>query len=99
MILVSGLCCDLRESLYRFVWNIFASLHNTADFADVTTSPYNRSSAQGVTSFDKLCSVLGILNFVRRFVSDFAGVTASLVSLTRIGYETVSRLREAWGLS
>ena len=30
---------------------------------------------------------------------DFADVTASVVPLTRIGHETVSRFREAWGLS
>ena len=52
-------------------------------------------SVQEVASFDKLRSVLGILNFIRRFVPDFARVTAPLVALTRKGHETVSRFRKA----
>ena len=41
------------------------------------------NSARGVAPFEKPCSVLEVLNFVRRFVPNFADVTAPLVALTR----------------
>ena len=51
------------------------------------------------TSIKELRSVLGVLNFVRRFVPNFAEVTAPLVALTRKGHETTSKFRKAWGFS
>ena len=51
------------------------------------------------TSIKELRSVLGVLNFVRRFVLNFAEVTAPLVVLTRKGHETTSKFREAWEFS
>ena len=47
------------------------------------------------TSIKELRSVLGVLNSVRRFVPEFAEVTAPLVALTRKGHETASRFRKA----
>ena len=51
------------------------------------------------TSIKELRSVLGVLNCVRRFVPNFAEVTAPLVALTRKGHGTTSKFRKAWGFS
>ena len=48
-------------------------------------------------SLKELRSILGVLNFVRRFVPNFAEVAAPLVALTRKGHDTASKLRKAWG--
>ena len=48
-------------------------------------------------SLKELRSILGVLNFVRRFVPNFADVTAPLVALTRKGHDTASKFRKAWG--
>ena len=44
-----------------------------------------------------LRSVLGMANFVRRFVKDYADLTAPLVDLTRKDFVKPRKFREAWG--
>ena len=47
-------------------------------------------------SLKELRSILGVLNFVRRFVPNFADVTAPLVALTCKGHDTASKFRKSW---
>ena len=49
------------------------------------------------TCIKDLRSVLGVMDFVRRFVPNFAEVTAPLVDLTRKEFATRSRFKKAWG--
>ena len=49
------------------------------------------------TCIKDLCSVLGVMNFARRFVPNFAEVTAPLADLTREEFATRSRFKKAWG--
>ncbi|CAB1102857.1 unnamed protein product [Ectocarpus sp. CCAP 1310/34] len=46
-----------------------------------------------------LRSVLGVVNFVRRFIPDYAEITNPLVELTRKEYATKSRFVKAWNKS
>ena len=48
------------------------------------------------TCIKDLRSVLGVVNFVRRFIPDYAEVTAPLVALTQKEYATKSRFQKAW---
>ena len=48
------------------------------------------------TSIKTLRSVLGVVNFVRRFIPDYAEVTMPLVDLTRKEFATKSRFKKAW---
>ena len=49
------------------------------------------------TCIKDLRSVLGVMDFVRRFVPNCAEVTAPLVDLTRKEFATRSRFKKAWG--
>ena len=49
------------------------------------------------TCIKDLRSVLGVMNFVRRFVPNYAEITAPLVDLTRKDFATRPRFKKAWG--
>ena len=51
------------------------------------------------TYLKELLSILGTLNFVRRFVRDYADLTAPLVELTRKDFDVKKRFQTAWGKS
>ena len=49
------------------------------------------------TCIKGLCSVLGVLIFVRRFVPNFTEISAPLVDVTRKEFTKRSRFKKAWG--
>ncbi|CAN0522325.1 unnamed protein product, partial [Ectocarpus sp. 12 AP-2014] len=48
-------------------------------------------------SIKDLRSVLGMANFVRRFVKDYSDLTAPLVELTRKSFVKCASFKKAWG--
>ena len=59
-------------------------------------SPVN-SELPDPKNIKELRSLLGTLNFVRRFVPDYAEVTAPLVELTKKQYKQRRKFEKHWG--
>ena len=49
-----------------------------------------------LTTIKELCSVLGTINFVRKFIPNLATSVNSLVALTRKPVANLKRLRNHW---
>ena len=90
----------LKPSKLAFGPKSVANFGHVVSAEGVAVGKYRIKAIQELptpTCIKDLRSVLGVMNFARRFVPNFAEVTAPLVDLTRKEFATRPRFKKAWG--